>query len=46
MEANDQKNMGNEPQHIETSGQTITWTEEEEKALVKKIDLFLMPTIW
>ncbi|CAI0647413.1 unnamed protein product [Colletotrichum noveboracense] len=45
MEANDQKNMGNEPQHIETSGQTITWTEEEEKALVKKIDLFLMPTI-
>ncbi|KAF5502019.1 MFS transporter prlL [Colletotrichum aenigma] len=46
MEANDQKNMENEPQHIETSGQTITWTEEEEKALVKKIDLFLMPTIW
>ncbi|KAE9566518.1 hypothetical protein CGMCC3_g17322 [Colletotrichum fructicola] len=46
MEANDQKDMGNEPQHIETSGQTITWTEEEEKALVKKIDLFLMPTIW
>ncbi|KAI8307932.1 hypothetical protein K4K59_010496 [Colletotrichum sp. SAR11_240] len=46
MEANDQKDMGNESQHIETSGQTITWTEEEEKALVKKIDLFLMPTIW
>ncbi|KAI8207323.1 MFS transporter prlL [Colletotrichum sp. SAR 10_65] len=46
MEANDQKDMGNEPQHIETSGQTMTWTEEEEKALVKKIDLFLMPTIW
>ncbi|KAL3299709.1 allantoate permease [Colletotrichum asianum] len=45
MEANDQKDMGNEPQHIETSGQTITWTEEEEKALVKKIDLFLMPNI-
>ncbi|KAH0432974.1 vitamin H transporter [Colletotrichum camelliae] len=46
MEANDQKEMGNQPEHIETSGQTITWTEEEEKALVKKIDLFLMPTIW
>ncbi|KAK2766586.1 vitamin H transporter [Colletotrichum kahawae] len=46
MEANDQKEMGNQPEHIETSGQTITWTEEEEKALVKKIDFFLMPTIW
>ncbi|KAF3801992.1 putative transporter [Colletotrichum gloeosporioides] len=46
MEANDQKELGNLPEHIETSGQTITWTAEEEKALVKKIDLFLMPTIW
>ncbi|KAJ5004246.1 MFS transporter prlL [Colletotrichum sp. SAR 10_66] len=46
MEANDQKELGNRPEHIETSGPTITWTEEEEKALVKKIDLFLMPTIW
>ncbi|KAI8262653.1 MFS transporter prlL [Colletotrichum sp. SAR11_239] len=46
MEANDQKELGNQPEHIETSGPTITWTEEEEKALVKKIDLFLMPTIW
>lgn len=24
----------------------ITWTEEEEKKLVRKIDLYLMPTIW
>lgn len=24
----------------------LTWTPEEEKALVKKIDLFLLPTIW
>jgi hypothetical protein len=29
----------------ETS-ETITWTPEEEKKLVRKIDLFLMPTIW
>ncbi|GKT65599.1 hypothetical protein ColTof4_03637 [Colletotrichum tofieldiae] len=44
MEANDQKEAGG--QHVETSSQGITWTEEEEKKLVKKIDLFLMPTIW
>jgi hypothetical protein len=25
---------------------TITWTPEEEKKLLRKIDLFLMPTIW
>jgi len=24
----------------------FTWTPEEEKKLVRKIDLFLMPTIW
>lgn len=24
----------------------LTWTPEEEKKLVKKIDLFLLPTIW
>ena len=24
----------------------VTWTPEEEKKLVRKIDLFLMPTIW
>lgn len=33
-------------QHLEVSDNEITWTPEEEKALVKKIDLFLMPTIW
>lgn len=32
-------------EHVEESG-TITWTPEEEKKLVRKIDLFLMPTIW
>lgn len=26
--------------------QPITWTVEEEKQLVRKIDIFLMPTIW
>ncbi|TEA11333.1 MFS transporter prlL [Colletotrichum sidae] len=46
MEVNDQKELGNSPEHIESSGETLTWTPEEEKALVKKIDLFLMPTIW
>jgi hypothetical protein len=28
------------------SGNQVTWTAEEEKKLVRKIDLFLMPTIW
>ncbi|KAF9880477.1 vitamin H transporter [Colletotrichum karsti] len=45
MEASDQKEQGNMPEHVESPTQAITWTEEEEKALVKKIDLFLMPTI-
>lgn len=46
MEVTDKKDLGIPPEHIESSSQTLTWTEEEEKALVKKIDLFLMPTIW
>ncbi|KAF6803372.1 putative vitamin H transporter [Colletotrichum sojae] len=46
MEVSDKKDLGIPPEHIESSSQTLTWTEEEEKALVKKIDLFLMPTIW
>lgn len=41
VEANDQKDPNG--QHVEISSQGITWTEEEEKKLVKKIDLFLMP---
>ncbi|KAF7555091.1 hypothetical protein G7Z17_g2446 [Cylindrodendrum hubeiense] len=48
MESLDQmdlKNASDKPsEHVED--QDITWTEEEEKALVKKIDLFLLPTIW
>ena len=32
-------------EHIE-SDSGITWTEEEEKKLVRKIDLFLLPCIW
>ena len=33
------------PKHIEVAGD-FTWTPEEEKKLVRKIDLFLLPTIW
>lgn len=32
--------------HTFASLNTLTWTAEEEKKLVRKIDLFLMPTIW
>lgn len=38
-----------EAQFNEISGrrsESLTWTPEEEKKLVKKIDLFLLPTIW
>ena len=40
----DFKDMDNTKQ-IEVSGE-LTWTPEEEKALVRKIDLYLLPTIW
>ncbi|KAK5076233.1 hypothetical protein LTR51_001913 [Lithohypha guttulata] len=32
--------------HTFASLNTLMWTAEEEKKLVRKIDLFLMPTIW
>ena len=31
-------------EHVEVDG--LTWTEEEEKKLVRKIDMFLLPCIW
>jgi hypothetical protein len=40
----DNKDMENTKQY-EVS-EELTWTPEEEKALVRKIDLFLLPTIW
>lgn len=35
-----------EPEHLEDSDDNFTWTPEEEKKLVRKIDLYLLPTIW
>jgi len=32
--------------HVEVTAAGITWTPEEEKALVRKIDTYLLPTIW
>ena len=32
--------------HLEVTHTGITWTPEEEKKLVRKIDLLLLPTIW
>lgn len=29
-----------------SSDQPLTWTPEEEKKLVRKIDLFILPTLW
>lgn len=44
METNKQKDF-QDSEHVELS-QDIFWTEEEEKKLVRKIDLCLLPNIW
>lgn len=44
FEASDIKDMDTTKQ-IEVS-EDFTWTPEEEKQLVKKIDSFLLPTMW
>jgi hypothetical protein len=44
LEAADVKEM-NDTKQIEISGE-LTWTPEEEKKLVRKIDTFLLPTMW
>lgn len=45
FEAGDRKVMDASKDHLEVS-EELTWTPEEEKKLVRKIDLFLLPTIW
>lgn len=48
MQTNDQKDFQGsqgDSDHVEIS-QEIFWTEEEEKKLVRKIDLRLLPNIW
>ncbi|BCS30488.1 uncharacterized protein APUU_80791A [Aspergillus puulaauensis] len=48
METNDQKDFQGSQEgteHVEVS-QEIFWTEDEEKKLVRKIDLCLLPNIW
>jgi hypothetical protein len=42
--ASDVKEMDT-TKHVEVTAE-LTWTPEEEKKLVRKIDLFLLPTIW
>ena len=44
-EAGDMKKMDTIKDHVEVS-EELTWTPEEEKMLVRKIDLYLLPTIW
>lgn len=47
LEAVDSKEPNGQPsEHIELSAAGITWTPEEEKKLVRKVDLFLLPAIW
>ncbi|KAJ8108799.1 hypothetical protein OPT61_g7919 [Boeremia exigua] len=44
-DAADQKVMDASKNHLEVT-EELTWTPEEEKKLVRKIDLYLLPTIW
>ena len=44
IQASDVKEMDT-TKHVELATE-FTWTPEEEKKLVRKIDLFLLPTIW
>jgi hypothetical protein len=44
-EAADLKVMDASKDHVEVS-EELTWTPEEERKLVRKIDLYLLPTIW
>jgi hypothetical protein len=37
---------GSQHKSAEVSVGGVTWTPEEEKALVRKIDLYLLPCIW
>lgn len=32
--------------HLEFASTGVTWTDEEEKKLVRKIDMYLLPTMW
>ncbi len=45
-EVADQKVMDASKDHLEVTSEELTWTPEEEKKLVRKIDLYLLPTIW
>lgn len=44
-DATDLKAMDASKNHVEVS-EELTWTPEEERKLVRKIDLYLLPTIW
>lgn len=41
----DLKVMDTSKDHVEVA-EELTWTPEEERKLVRKIDLYLLPTIW
>ncbi|KAH7374554.1 pantothenate transporter liz1 [Plectosphaerella cucumerina] len=40
------KDLSDQPHDHVEEADGLTWTEEEEKALVRRVDLFLLPTIW
>lgn len=44
-EGGDLKTMDTSKDHIEVS-EELTWTHDEEKKLVRKIDLYLLPTLF
>jgi hypothetical protein len=36
----------NSTEYVEVAAEGLTWTSEEEKKLVRKIDTYLLPTMW
>jgi hypothetical protein len=34
------------PEHVEANSTHVDWTAEEEAKMVRKVDMFLMPTMW
>lgn len=46
MEAQDAKEFEHRHSEHVVGSDGLTWTPEEEKKLVRKVDLLLLPTIW
>ena len=53
VEAADHRDLGEKAiqqvenhEHVDPTNPDFTWTAEEERKMVRKVDAFLLPTIW